>query len=54
MLGLLSSVDNPTPIVRLNRVTPFQHTTVYAKLEWHNPFGSVKDRIAANLVEDAV
>ena len=53
ILGLLSGEDNPTPIVRLNRVTPFKHTQVYAKLEWYNPFGAVKDRIAANLVEDA-
>jgi cysteine synthase/rhodanese-related sulfurtransferase len=53
VLGLLSSPDNPTPIVRLNHVVPFEHTAVYAKLEWHNPFGSVKDRIAANLVRDA-
>jgi cysteine synthase/rhodanese-related sulfurtransferase len=53
ILGLLSGEDNPTPVVRLNRVTPFRHTQVYAKLEWYNPFGAVKDRIAANLVEDA-
>ncbi len=53
ILGLLSGEDNPTPAVRLNRVTPFKHTQVYAKLEWYNPFGAVKDRIAANLVEDA-
>ena len=53
MLGLLSGEDNPTPLVRLNRVTPYNHTRVYAKLEWYNPFGAVKDRIAANLVADA-
>lgn len=53
ILGLLSSVENPTPLVRLNRVTPFKHATVYAKLEWYNPFGAVKDRVAANLVRDA-
>ena len=53
MLGLLSGLDNPTPMVRLNRVVPFEHATVYAKLEWYNPFGSVKDRVAANLVRDA-
>ena len=52
ILGLLSSTDNPTPLVRLNRVTPFQDTQVYAKLEWYNPFGAVKDRVAANLVAD--
>lgn len=53
MLGLLSSVDNPTPIVRLNKVVPFEHTEVYAKLEWYNPFGAVKDRVADNLIRDA-
>lgn len=53
MLGLLSNADNPTPIVRLNKVIPFQHTQVYAKLEWYNPFGAVKDRVADNLIRDA-
>src|SRR5689334_9103478 len=53
ILGLLSSEENPTPLVRLNRVTPFKHAQVYAKLEWYNPFGAVKDRVAANLVRDA-
>ena len=53
VLDMLSSVENPTPIVRLNRITPFKHTQVYAKLEWYNPFGAVKDRVAANLVRDA-
>ncbi|MCY4122773.1 MAG: pyridoxal-phosphate dependent enzyme, partial [Acidobacteria bacterium] len=52
ILGLLSDADNPTPLVRLNRVTPFRHTQVYGKLEWYNPFGAVKDRVAANLVAD--
>ena len=53
MTGLLSSEDNPTPLVRLNKVTGFEHTQVYAKLEWYNPFGAVKDRVAANLIRDA-
>jgi cysteine synthase B len=53
ILDMLSSVENPTPIVRLNRITPYKHTQVYAKLEWYNPFGAVKDRVAANLVRDA-
>jgi len=53
VLEMLSGPENPTPIVRLNRVIPFQHTRVYAKLEWYNPFGAVKDRVAANLVADA-
>lgn len=53
ILGLLSGEENPTPLVRLNRVIPFKHAKVYAKLEWYNPFGAVKDRIAANMVQDA-
>jgi cysteine synthase/rhodanese-related sulfurtransferase len=53
ILGLLSSEDNPTPLVRINRITPFKHAQVYAKLEWYNPFGAVKCRVAANLVRDA-
>jgi cysteine synthase/rhodanese-related sulfurtransferase len=54
ILELLSSVENPTPLVRIHRISPFKHTQVYAKLEWYNPFGAVKDRIAANLIRDAI
>lgn len=53
VLGLLCNVDNPTPLVRLNRVLPYQHTQVFAKLEWYNPFGAIKDRVAANLIAEA-
>jgi cysteine synthase/rhodanese-related sulfurtransferase len=53
ILGLLPGEENPTPLVRLTKVVPFRHTVVYAKLEWYNPFGAVKDRIAANLLDDA-
>ena len=52
ILGLLSGAENPTPLVRLNREAPFKHTKVYGKLEWYNPFGAVKDRVAANLIAD--
>ncbi len=51
--GLLPDVDNPTPLVRLNRVVPFRHARVFAKLEWYNPFGAVKDRVASSMVRDA-
>lgn len=53
VLDMLSNERNPTPLVRINRILPFKHTKVYAKLEWYNPFGAVKDRVAANLVRDA-
>ena len=53
ILEMLSSEENPTPMVRLNRVTPHTKAKIYAKLEWYNPFGSVKDRVANNLLRDA-
>jgi cysteine synthase/rhodanese-related sulfurtransferase len=53
MLGMLSDADNPTPLVRLNEVIGFEHTEVFAKLEWYNPFGSVKDRVASNMILQA-
>ncbi len=53
ILGLAATLDNPTPLVRLARVIPFEHTQVYAKLEWYNPFGAVKDRVVFNMVRDA-
>lgn len=53
ILGLLSGPDNPTPLVRLGKTAPFRQAAVYAKLEWYNPFGAVKDRIAAAMIEEA-
>lgn len=47
---LLPNVNNPTPLVRLNRVTANAALEPYLKLEWLNPFGSVKDRAAAYLL----
>lgn len=49
---MLCDENNPTPLVRLNKVTGFKHAELYGKLEWYNPFGSVKDRVAANLIAD--
>ncbi len=53
VLEMLSGEENPTPLVRLRRVVPLAQAKVYAKLEWYNPFGSVKDRVADNLLRDA-
>ena len=53
ILEMLSNADNPTPLLRLNRTVPYTQAKVYAKLEWYNPFGSVKDRVAAHMIRDA-
>jgi cysteine synthase A len=42
-----------TPMIRLRRIIPADHATVYAKCEFFNPMASVKDRIAAAMIEDA-
>jgi cysteine synthase A len=42
-----------TPVVRLNRIVPKGSAKVYVKLESANPGGSVKDRIALNMIQDA-
>jgi cysteine synthase A len=42
-----------TPLVKLNRVVPSNGANIYAKLESTNPGGSVKDRIALAMIEDA-
>jgi cysteine synthase B len=41
-----------TPIVEIPRMSPNPNVRIYAKLEFMNPTGSVKDRIARYLVED--
>lgn len=42
-----------TPILKLNRVVPEDSADVYVKLEFFNPGGSIKDRIALAMVEKA-
>lgn len=41
-----------TPVVRINRLAP-SHVTLYVKIEAANPGGSVKDRLALGIIEDA-
>jgi cysteine synthase len=50
VLQMLPGPENPTPLVRLRRLNPVPDFALYAKLEWLNPFGSVKDRAAGALV----
>jgi cysteine synthase len=41
-----------TPVVRIQRLAP-PHVTMYVKCEFFNPLGSVKDRLAIAIIEDA-
>ena len=50
--SLLDLLGN-TPLVELPRLSPKPEVRVYAKLEGQNPTGSIKDRIALAMVEDA-
>jgi cysteine synthase A len=49
--SILSTIGG-TPIVRINRLAP-AHVTMYVKCEFFNPLGSVKDRLAIAIIEDA-
>ncbi|EQA36788.1 cysteine synthase A [Leptospira inadai serovar Lyme str. 10] len=49
--NILETIGN-TPHVKINRLFDSKHT-VYAKLERSNPGGSIKDRIALSMIEDA-
>ncbi len=50
---MIGDPENPTPMVALNRVMPGNSAaSLFLKLEWMNPFGSVKDRAAKWMLED--
>jgi cysteine synthase A len=49
--NILETIGN-TPVVRLNKLGP-DNVNVYVKIESFNPMGSVKDRLALGVIEDA-
>jgi [CysO sulfur-carrier protein]-thiocarboxylate-dependent cysteine synthase len=49
---IVQAIGN-TPLVELRRLSPKPSVRLWAKLESHNPTGSVKDRVARALIEDA-
>jgi cysteine synthase len=50
--SVLDLIGN-TPVVKLNHIVDVGSAEVYVKLEWFNPGGSVKDRIALAMIQDA-
>jgi len=51
--SIISSTIGTTPLVRLKRIHEGMDVEIFAKLEFFNPLGSVKDRIAASMIEAA-
>jgi cysteine synthase B len=51
-MGILDCIGN-TQIARIENINPNPNVTLFAKLEGNNPSGSVKDRIALFMIEDA-
>ena len=49
--NILETVGN-TPVVRINKLAP-SHVNLFVKIEAFNPLGSVKDRLALGIIEDA-
>ena len=50
--GILATIGN-TPIVELQNMSPKEGVRIFAKLEGQNPTGSVKDRIALKMIDQA-
>jgi len=49
---ILQTIGN-TPLVRINKLNPNPNVTIYAKVEGFNPTGSIKDRIALSMIQQA-
>ena len=50
--NILGAIGN-TPMVKINRLNPNPNVNIYAKLEGYNPTGSIKDRIALQMISKA-
>lgn len=52
MKNILDTIGN-TPLVKIQKLNPNPRVNIFAKLEGQNPTGSVKDRIALSMIEEA-
>jgi cysteine synthase B len=50
--NILQTIGN-TPLVKINNLNPNRNAEIYAKVEGFNPSGSIKDRIALSMIEQA-
>ena len=51
-MTILDAIGN-TSLVRLHKVVPPQCADILVKLEWENPTGSLKDRMALGVISQA-
>ena len=49
----ITELIGKTPLVRLNRLSPEGGATIYGKVEFFNPGGSIKDRICLSMINEA-
>jgi len=52
--GSIIDLIGNTPLVKLQRISPYNQVEIYAKLEFCNPSGSLKDRMVLYLIADAI
>jgi len=50
--NVLQDIGN-TPLIRINKLNPNKDVSIYAKIEGKNPTGSIKDRIALKMIQQA-
>jgi len=50
--NILQKIGN-TPVIRINELNPNKEVEIYAKIEGDNPTGSIKDRIALEMIIQA-
>lgn len=50
--NILQTIGN-TPLVRINKLNPNENAEIFAKVEGSNPTGSIKDRIALSMIQQA-
>jgi len=50
--NILEIIGN-TPMVKINKINPNKRVNIFAKLEGVNPGGSIKDRVALKMIEEA-
>jgi len=51
-VDILDTIGN-TPLIPVKKINPYQHVEILAKLEYFNPGGSIKDRAALSMIEEA-